>query len=236
MDTTERNVSLEDAATEYIVSQDPHKLEPVIEAAGDLIRYFSRLYGKGCDKDDLFQTGVIGLMKALQNYDPVHGAKFTTYASHLIMGEIRHLVRKQASYYRPGCIIDLQFKVDRVVEEYIKEYGDVPAYTYIAQQLNVKEESVAEVMRAGLVNFDDLDHKSMRSASLETFKLPLEDKLTLYQALRKLSSLQQKVVAMLFLQDMTQQQVADELGLTQKQVSRIKKSSLETMQEDLKVT
>ena len=123
-----------------------------------------------------------------------------------------------------------------MVEEYIKAHGDVPGYDYIARELNVREESVAEVMRAGLVNFDDLDHKSMRSASLETFKLPLEDKLTLYQALRKLSALQQKVIAMLFIQDMTQQQVADELGITQKQVSRIKQRSLERLQEDLKVT
>lgn len=236
MDSPDRSLCLEEAAARYFEHNDDRQLEAVIEAAGDLIHYFARLYGKGCDRDDLFQTGVIGLMKALGNYQPGKGASFVTYASHCIMGEIRHLVRKQASYYRPGCIVELQFKVDRVVEEYIKAHGDVPGYDYIARELNVREESVAEVMRAGLVNFDDLDHKSMRSASLETFKLPLEDKLTLYQALRKLSALQQKVIAMLFIQDMTQQQVADELGMTQKQVSRIKQRSLETLQEDLKVT
>lgn len=235
-DSSEREVSLEAVAQQYIETQDPRLLEPVIEVASDLIRYFARLYGKGCDSEDAFQTGVIGLMKALQNFDPDKGASFVTYASHCIMGEIRHMVRKNASYYKPGCIVELQGKVDRIVEEYVKVYGDVPSHGYIAKELNVREEAVAEVMRAGLVNFDDLDTRALRSSAYETFRLPLEDRITLYQAMRKLSSLQQKVIGMLFFEDRTQQQVADELDLTQKQVSRIKQRSLETLQEELKAT
>ena len=97
METPDRSLCLEEAAASYFEHSDDRRLEAVIEAAGDLIRYFARLYGKGCDRDDLFQTGVIGLMKALGNYQPDKGASFVTYASHCIMGEIRHLVRKQAS-------------------------------------------------------------------------------------------------------------------------------------------
>jgi RNA polymerase sigma-B factor len=224
---------LEKAAAAYFLTRDEESLNHVVEAASDLIRYFVRLYGKGCDQDDLFQTGMLGLLKALQNYDPEKGAGFSTYASHLIMGEIRHLVRKNASYYRPGCIVELQFKVDKVVAEHIKLQGGVPSVETIARELNVKPESVSEVMRAGLVPFDDVDTAVIRNSAYETFRLPIEDKITLYNAIRKLSDIQQKVIAMLFFQDKSQQQVADELGLTQRQVSRIKHKSLEQMQGDI---
>lgn len=236
MSSGQAKISLEAAARHYFACAEPEALDVVVDAAGDLIRYFAGLYGKGCDPEDIFQTGVIGLIKALQNFDPSHGTRFTTYASHCIMGEIRHLVRKNASFYRPGSIVELQFKVDRVVGEYISQHGEVPSYAYIAKRLNVREESVSEVMRAGLVSFDALDAAALRSASYQSFRLPLEDKIILDEAMRTLSETQQKVMDMLFWQDMTQQQVADELGLTQKQVSRLKQSSLRTLQHELKVT
>lgn len=234
MESSHRTSSLDAAAHDYFQDQNPDSLRKVSASASDLIHFYVHLYGKGCDKDDLCQTGILGLMKALKGYDSSRGASFTTYASHLIMGEIRHTVRKQASYYRPGCIIDLQFKVDRVVEEYVKLHGDIPSYSYIAQALNVKEESVSEVMKAGLVSFDEIDTSIIRSSSHESFRLPIEDKITLYQAIKKLSELQQKIIGMLFFQDMSQQQVADQMGMSQKKVSRIKERSLVTMYESLK--
>jgi RNA polymerase sigma-B factor len=224
---------LDAAAARYLDHGDDDSLRAVTEAAKGLVCYFAKLYGKGCDHDDVIQSGMLGLMKALKGYDPAKGACFTTYASHCIMGEIRHMVRKNASYYRPGCIIELQHKVDSVVEEYLKLHGNVPAYAYIAKQLNIREESVAEVMKAGLISFDDIDTNLIRSSAYETFKLPIEDKLTLYQAIRKLSALQQKVIGMLFFQDMSQQQVAETLGISQRKVSRIKESCLHSMYEEL---
>lgn len=233
MESLQISASLEEAVQAYMKHRDEDSLEQVVHTASGLIRYYANLYGKQCDREDLYQTGILGLMKALKNYEPDKGAKFVTYASHCIIGEIRHLVRKQAAYDRPGCIIELQNKVDRIIEEYIRTNEDAPTTSYIAEQLRVKEESVAEVMRAGLVSFEEIDLQKIHSTSYESFRLPIEDKLTLYQAINKLSNLQKKVLHMLFYQDMSQQQVAETMGINQKKVSRIKETTVESIRKEM---
>ena len=207
----------------------------MIEAGTGLIKYFARLYGGGCCEDDLFQAGSLGLWKALHNYDLGKETSFSTYASHCIMGEVRHLARKEASFYRPGCIVELQSKVDIMVEEYTKENGDVPTTAEIAQKLQIKEESVVEVMKAGFISFEEIDSSKIRNTAYESFHLPIEDKLTLYHAVEKLSDTQRKVIQMLFFSDMTQQKVAENLGISQRQVSRVKERSIEILRESFNV-
>lgn len=221
--------SLNEAAEIYFTKSNEESMEKVVNAAERLIKYFARLYGGGCCEDDLFQAGYIGLIKALKNFDYNKGASFTTYACHCIMGEIRHLVRKEASFYRPGCIAELQYKVDSVIQEYIKVNGEVPPTDYIAEKLKIKEESIIEVMKAGLKSIEEVDLSKIRSSAYESFRLPIEDKLTLYFAFQKLSEIQQKVIRMLFVNDMTQQQVADDLGISQRKVSRMKERSCKVL-------
>ncbi len=233
MEMTCRERSLNAASGNYFQHQDEDSLREVIESAQGLIRYYSRLYSGGCNADDIMQVGRLGLMKALHNYDKDKQTSFVTYASHAIIGEIRHYVRKEASFYRPGCIVELQSKVDKVIEDYVKQHGDTPTAAYIAQRLNIREESVKEVMKAGMVSFDEIDTAKIRSLTYESFRLPIEDKLILVQALKKLSAMQQKVIYMLFYHDMTQQQVAEKLGITQKQVSRVKERSVQMLRTDL---
>lgn len=224
---------LNQAALSYLTDKNKKSMDRVLEAAEGLIRYFASLYGGGCSGDDLFQAGNVGLLKALRSFDPDRGVSFVTYSSHAIMGEIRHLVRKEASYYRPGCIVELQNKVDQVISEYTMENGIAPSAAYIADVLKIKEESVLEVMKAGFVSFEEIDFKKIHSTSYETFKLPIEDKLTLYQAIKKLSDMQQKIIQMLFFHDMTQQQAAETLGISQKQVSRLKEKSVQILREHM---
>jgi len=232
-ETGQVNQTINDAAAYYYQHKDKESAEKVLGAGKGLIKYFARLYGGGCCEDDLFQAGSLGLLKALRNFDPQKETSFVTFASHCIMGEVRHLARKEASFYRPGCIAELQAKVDHEVQKFIKENGDVPGTEYIAQKLKIKEESVIEVMRAGFVSFDDIDASRIHSTAYETFHLPIEDKLTLYHALKKLTNIQQKVVQMIFIKDMTQQQVASQLGISQRQVSRVKDRSMEILRENI---
>lgn len=233
MSENEALLTLDEAAQLYFVQQNDDTLKTVMQSAEKLIRYYAHLYGKGCDRDDLTQTGYLGLLKALKGFDTAKEASFATYASHCIMGEIRHLVRKQASYYRPGCIVELQGKVDRVMDEFLRDHGEAASVSYIAAQLKVRESAIEEVMKAGLVSFDEIDTSKIHSTAYESFRLPIEDRIVLENAFRKLSELQRKVIKMLFFEDLSQQEVADQTGLTQKKVSRIKKESLEKMSEDL---
>ena len=233
MESDVQDRSLEAAAQSYFLNRDEDTRQAVACEATGLIRYYARLYGGACDRDDLLQAGRLGLLKALSQYDPDKSASFVTYASHCIMGEIRHMVRKETSYYRPGCIAELQFRVETIVEEYVKSEGETPTISYIAKKLNVKEESVDEVMKAGLVSFDEIETEKIHSLVYESFHLPIEDKIVLAQAARKLNDMQSKVIHMLFYGNMSQQQVADEMGISQRKVSRIKEQSLEIMRESI---
>jgi len=233
MEEVQQNRSLNEAADRYFCLRDEAALQEVVNAAAGLIRYFSCLYGKACDDKDLFQTGNLGLMKAIKNFNPDHRAAFITYASHCIIGEIRHMVSKQMAFYRPGCIVELQSKVDKVIEDYTKENEDLPTVEYIAKKINVRKESVSEVMKAGMVSFDEIDSSKIHSLSYESFRLPIEDKLMLYQAMKKLSDIQRSVLYMIFFQDLSQQQIADRLGINQKKVSRIKESTLQCIREQM---
>ncbi len=88
-------------------------------------------------------------------------------------------------------------------------------------------------MKAGFVSFEEIDISRIKSSGYDSFHLPVEDKLALYQAFRRLSKMQRKVVQMLFIKDMSQQQVAEKLCISQRQVSRVKQYSLHLMREHM---
>lgn len=217
----------------YKQSHDPALLHEIVESSKGLIYYFIRLYGGDWNSQDLYQEGVEGLLKAVKRFDPRVGVKFSTYAGHCIMGELRHYIRSESSYYKPGVIKDLQYKVEQYVDNNLKETGEVPEISEIAKALNLKEGAVTEVMKGGMVSFDALDLTKIANQNLESFKLPIEDKLTLIHAINKLNDLQKKVIYMLFFRDMTQEEAATKLGINQRKVSRLKEKSLKELRKEL---
>lgn len=217
------------AAQTYFDNKTEQNCSAVTKAAEPLVVHFARLYGGNCCYDDLYQTGMEGLLKALSTYNPSYGTAFSTWASECIISAIRHYVRKEASYARPGCIIELQSKVDRIVEQQLKESGEAPSVHAIAEHLGVTESSVLEVMRAGMVSIEELELDNIKTLQYASFHLPIEDSIAVAQAISRLSTLQQKVIRALFFKGMTQEQVATQLGLNQKKVSRLKLSGLNEM-------
>lgn len=227
-------MTLNSAARQYFSCKTRENCALVTEAAEPLVRHFASLYGGSCSKDDLFQTGMEGVLKALATYKPEVGASFTTWASECIISAIRHYVRKEISYRRPGCVMELQAKVDRSIQRSVKEYGEIPTADSIAEELGVTVRSVREVMRAGLVSIEEIDVSNIKTLHYTSFHLPIEDHIALYQAMSKLSEMQSRVIRALFFGGMTQEQVAKRLGINQKKVSRLKLSGLQTMAKDLK--
>lgn len=217
----------------YRQSRSAEDLAEIVVVGRRLVSHFVRIYTGG-NSDDALQAGMVGLLKSVRRYDPEIGAAFSTYAAHCVMGEIRHFVRKEASYYRPGCIQELQFRVDRYVEQVLKETEELPAIEEIAAALNVRKEGVLQAMRAGLVAFEEVDLSKIRAEKHETFKLPIEDRLVLQQAIEKLSRLQQKVIYYLFYRDLTQVEAAEKLGISQRQVSRVLHKSIKEIQKDFR--
>ncbi|MCL6638673.1 MAG: sigma-70 family RNA polymerase sigma factor [Firmicutes bacterium] len=222
-------VDLEKAMAAYLKDSSEDNFRQVVEAGTKLVHYFAGIYAPGYPRDDVLQTGFEGLVKAVRRYDPARGVAFATYAGHWIMGEIRHFARKEASCRRPGWAVELQGKVDRYIEKTLNETGKIPSAAQIAAALNVREEGLLQVMRAGWVSIDEIDIAKIQSQRFESFQLPIEDRIVLEQALDRLSGLQRKVIEMLFYRDMTQVEAASELGINQRRVSRILHKSLKLM-------
>lgn len=225
------NNQLEATMSDYLRYPDERHLHQVVRAASRLVNHFAHLYAPGRLKEDVLQAGFEGLIKSVKRYDPKRCTAFATYASHCIMGEIRHYIRKETAYYRPGWAANIQGKADRFIEEYMKQTGHVPEMSEIAVGLNIREEGVIQAMQAGLVSFDEIELAEIRSLRYESFRLPVEDIIVLEQALAKLPEIQRRVVQLLFYQDKTQNEVAEELGINQRKVSRILQKSLKTMAE-----
>jgi RNA polymerase sigma-B factor len=208
-------------------------LDEIIAAGRGLVLHFVKIYSGGYPNEDMIQAGYEGLLKAIKNFLPDRGVSFVTYAGCCIMGEIRHYVRKEVSFYRPGCIETLWKSVDDAVEKTFVEKGEIPTLGKISELVNIKEEGIPEVMRAGMVSFDELEISRISSLKYRSFQLPVEDRLVLRHAIGKLNELQQKIIHMLFFRDMTQKQVADSLGLNPRKVSRLLKSCLSNLQNSI---
>jgi len=215
----------------YLKSPSDEALKEIIVASEGLIYHFARFYGGGFCLDDLFQAGCEGIIKALKTYDQDRGIRFVTHASHGIMGEIRHYVRKERRYYYPAYLDNYLEKAHEYMEDELDHHDAMLSDEQLADKLNLSAQSLSPIMAAGLVHLNHLDLSQIKAKSYEHFSLPIEDKLFITQLLYKLTEIQKDVIEMVFYRDMTQEEVAKELGITQKQVSRIKEKSLLKMKE-----
>jgi len=201
----------------------------------------------GLDFEDLRQAGYIGLLNAVENYDLNEGAKFSTYASHLIKGEVRHHVRdEQPSVHIPQWVKRLNKKIKKAEERIYQETGEFPTIEEISNELNIEEEGVREVLKARdsmtYVSIDRerresdprpeyIDYEKIRSKHKED--LPLEFKVRIADAIEKLTEVQQQVVKGLFYEEQTQEEVGEDIGTSQRQVSRIKSRVLDQLKDQL---
>lgn len=198
--------------------------------------------------DDLEQVGYIGLINAINLYNQNRGIKFITYATWLISGEIRHYIRDKHQVIKiPNWMIKLNKKIDEFIISYKKENNKFPSLSEISEKFNLTEEGIKEILKAReavqIVSLDQEQRKyssdnypnieRIRSKNYETFKLPMEDIITLKTAFSKLKKLQRKVIYYIFEKDLTQTKIARKLGISQRQVSRIKDSALKELKEDM---
>lgn len=226
------HTNIEKIHQSYVNEPNEKNMALLTEACQGLVHYYARLYGGGYCGDDLCQSGFEGLLKAINNFDQELGVKFSTYASHMIIGEIRHFVRKERKYYYPACLENYQEKLNDIIESRLVDRDEQVPVEELASMLNLRTEAILPVMSAGLVHLGDIEIASIKSKEPESFMLPIEDRLLLSQLMYHLTDIQKDVILMLFHEGMTQEAVAGKLGLTQKQISRIKLKSLQKMRKD----
>lgn len=183
--------------------------------------------------EDLFQVARLGLMKAAQRFDPQRGASFTTYAVAIVDGEVRHHLRDSLLVRQPRWARGLYKRIQEAQVDFFQRHQRAPTTAELAELVNVQEEGVLEIIRVqgglSLHSLDEpfgdretetLDKSLVRAIRSENFSLPVEDRILLYDALGALSELQKKIIYLVFFGDLTQQEVADEVGMSQRAVSR----------------
>ncbi|MGH2375915.1 MAG: sigma-70 family RNA polymerase sigma factor [bacterium] len=225
---------------EYVETQSPAIRDRVVVACTPLVRRIaSEFVFSGVPSDDLVQVGYIGLLNAIAAFDPDRGAKFATYASYLIRGEIRHYLRDQRDTIRkPRWLQKLNSRIEDTVGKYVSESGRFPGLEELAEELNIEEGGLLEVLRTremlrtiSLETDEEggdlrVDRDRIRHRSHISFQLPIEDRVMLVEAMESLSSLQRKVLYYLFYTDLTQTEAAKRIGISQKHVSRVLASAL----------
>ncbi|MDR5684089.1 MAG: sigma-70 family RNA polymerase sigma factor [Armatimonadota bacterium] len=219
----------------YRASGDPALYQAICAAYAPLVERIARRQGGGSEPlADLIQVGQIGLLHALNRFDPARGVKFRTYASHLITGEIRHYLRDHTGLVRrPRWLAKLSHELERTVEALRARNGRLPTLEEIAQAMNIQPDGVREILRAREttthVSLDGGEGKAgraIRHLRYETFQLPVEDRIVLTEAIEKLTELQRKVIYALFYLDLTETEAARRLRISQKHVSRVMHKAL----------
>ncbi|MCJ7772661.1 MAG: sigma-70 family RNA polymerase sigma factor [Desulfobacterales bacterium] len=226
---TKNNNDLETAVQNYLVTGSKEAVESVVRSGETLINYYAGFYGSGRVDDDLKQAGYEGILKALKRYDPARNVMFSTFATHCIIGEIRHELRNRGPFKMPDWLKSLQAAVIRATEELAQKNGVMPTLQEIAKRVNVAEDGIVEAMHAGCVSIDDIDFSKVKKMHYESFKLPIEDKITVQMSLERMDDLSKKVITYLFYEDLTQEQTAKRLGISQRKVSRIMIRGLDQM-------
>ena len=213
------------------------------ENTGLIYSVARRFLGRGVEMEDLFQIGSIGLLKAVDKFDPAFEVKFSTYAIPMILGELKRFFRDDGMIKVSRSIKENQHRVYLAREKIEKELGREPSLKEIAEMLEMPPEEVAMTMDSA-AEVESLYRTVYQSEGTDISlidKIPekenaeehLLNRIFLEEILGKLESSDRKLIYMRYFQDMTQTQVAERLGVSQVQVSRMEKRILGKLRQNL---
>lgn len=202
-----------------------------------------RFSSRGENADDLFQIGCIGLIKALDNFDTSHEVKFSTYAVPMIIGEIRRYLRDNNSIRVSRSLRDTAYKALAVKERLTASTGKEPTIEQISKELDIPSEDIATALDAILdpISLQDPVYHDGGDAVFVMDQIADEkniddswlEKISLSEAMRRLSERERHILTLRFFKGRTQMEVADEIGISQAQVSRLEKNALSHMRKFL---
>ena len=202
-----------------------------------VLSVIQRFCGRGESADDLFQIGCVGLIKAIDNFDTSLDIQLSTYAVPMIIGEIRRYLRDNNIVRVSRSVRDLAYKVLQVKEKVLREKGKEPTLEEIAKELNVEKEDVVlsldaiqdpvslqePVYNDGQENLYIMDQVKDKKNTDEIWT----ENITMNEALKKLNDKEKMIIDKRFFEGRTQMEVADEIGISQAQVSRLEKTALD---------
>ncbi|MDG5470696.1 RNA polymerase sporulation sigma factor SigF [Jeotgalibacillus sp. ET6] len=198
-----------------------------------------RFLNRGHDPDDLFQIGSIGLLKAVDKFDLSYSVKFSTYAVPMIIGEIQRFLRDDGAIKVSRSVKELAIKVRRAREKLSSQYGRLPTLSEIAEELEVTVDDIVLSQEASkspasiheTVYENEGDPITLLDQMASKDEEQWFQQLALKEALLTLEKRDRVIIFLRYYKDYTQSEVADKLGISQVQVSRIEKRVLQSIRE-----
>lgn len=206
-----------------------------------VLSVIQRFNNRGENVDDLFQVGCIGLMKSIDNFDLSQNVRFSTYAVPMIIGEIRRYLRDNNSIRVSRSLRDIAYKALVVRDKYVKDHNKEPTIAEISKELNIPREEVVFALDAiqdpvslyepiyhdggdAIFVMDQVkDNKNIDDNWLKS--------ITIKEAMKRLSEREKLILNLRFFNGRTQMEVAQEIGISQAQVSRLEKTALNHMRK-----
>ena len=209
-----------------------------------VLSVIKRFQNSSENADDLFQIGCIGLIKAIDNFDTTLNVKFSTYAVTMIIGEIRRYLRDNNAIRVSRSLRDIAYKAIYAKEHYMKENLKEPTIQEIASEIGIEKEMIVYAMDAiqnpislfepvyteGGDTLYVMDQISDKKNKEEHWV----ENLSLQEALNRLGNRERNIIELRFYEGKTQMEVADEIGISQAQVSRLEKNALKSMKNYLR--
>ena len=206
-----------------------------------ILRSFNR---SDINLDDLFQVGVIGLIKAIDNFDLSYGLKLSTYAVPLIIGEIKRYIRDNTAMRVSRSIKDLAYQIIKFKDEYMAEHGVEANSNIIAEALGIEEYQVAfalDALKDPASIFEPIYNDGGDTIYLFDQIADIKEKnsdkdmlISLRRALLKIKEREKSILLERFIVGKTQMEIAEALGISQAQVSRLEKSAIENVRKLIK--
>ena len=221
--------------------------EQLVMSHLNLVRFLANKFkNRGEPLDDLIQVGYLGLLKAIDRFDPERGLEFTTYATPTILGEIkRHFRDKGWSVRVPRRLQELSAKVNQATDTLTTQLQRSPTIDEIADYLDASVDEVLEAMESssayssvplegtGSSENDDAPSIIDRYATEDSELALTDDRLIIEEALEGFSPREREVIELRFLKGMTQIEIAEKLGISQVQVSRLLRRTLKKIQDKI---
>ena len=194
--------------------------------------------------DDLFQIGCIGLLKAIDNFDLSHEVKFSTYAVPMILGEVRRYIRDNNTIRVSRSLKDIAYKALKIKEKYLQDTGMEPSIDYVAEKLEISSNEIINALEAlkepvsmfepvyndggdTIYLYDQIEDKQERSQDFS-------NRIALDEAMDMLDTRERQILDNRFIIGKTQMEIADEIGISQAQVSRLEKRAIKQLKKVLK--
>lgn len=208
-----------------------------------VLSIIQRFTGRRENMDDLFQVGCIGLIKAVDNFNTELDVKFSTYAVPMIIGEVRRYLRDNNTIRVSRSVRDLAYRALQLREQLTKARGEEPTVDELAEKLGEKKENVVRAMEAIVEPIslyepvysdsgDSIYVMDQLSDDRNTDEAWLED-IALREAMKQLGERERKIINLRFYRGKTQMEIAEEIGISQAQVSRLEKGALARIKKQI---